>query len=390
MKHFRKIFLLLCAFLMTFSIAWAEQFMVETEGSYFWGKDDESIVDAKQKAKQEAMREAIQEAGIYISVNSKAKDMQMTQDTIMGLACGMLQVQSEEFSERNIDDNIIQITCIIKGVVNINEADLEKRLADRQMLQDSIDQYNRLVQETQSIRDENKYLREKFAAASEDKQQSRITRQERIEGLQKLNNHSWWKGTYIDITPEDSLRGYYLQLWDQIDYQTGVHLQLGRRGDASRGLTRRQLDETKADFIENFHFDTYRPNMPPNAFISIPFRFVEAIPSSEVVDNIKYKNYECKLLAFDNGYARIWYIAVSNWDNNLQDCISSKWISHTSKECKKDTIDYHIAKSVIDALHENMTWRSGNANVIYLPVFERTLGNKLSPELLPPVGFPFS
>ena len=365
--------------------------MVETEGSYYYEKSsDEPIMEAKQKAKKEAMRAAVQEAGMYISASSMIKDMQVSKDEVMGLACGMIQIQSEEFSERNVDDNIIQIACIIKGVININEADLKKRLTDRQMLQDSLDQYNRLVQETQSIRDENKYLREKIATASEDKQQSRITRQERVEGLQKLNNHSWWKGTYIDITPEDSLRGYYLQLWDQIDSRAGVHLQLGRRGDASRGLTRRQLDEKKADFIENFHFDTYRPNMPPNAFISIPFRFVEAIPSSEVVDNIKYKEYECEILAFDNGYARIWYMAVANWDNNLQDCISSKWISHTSKECRKDTIDYHIAKSVIDALHENMTWHGGNANVIYLPVFERTLGNKLSPELLPPEGFPFS
>ena len=200
---------MLLAFFLCPTQGLANDYSVETEGLYILdGSSGESIAEAKEKALQDAMRRAVEEASVFISSDSAVEDLELTQDEVIALACGILRVEDAPIMMKELENGMIQFTAYIQGVVSADPADLRERVANRQALQESLDKYQKLVDVTNKIRQENKALQERYSKVAAQAAQHRISQEARQATAQRLTDK--FQVPVIDITPEDSDHAYFL------------------------------------------------------------------------------------------------------------------------------------------------------------------------------------
>jgi len=201
-----------CCFLSGISTLYAADVCeVESEGVYILDENSgEGFNKAKEYAHNEALRNAIQEAAMYISAKSATKDSALDKDTIEALACGLVQVQEEKIDTKVVDKHTMQFTCKLKATVTTDDNELKIRVQDKKKLQESRDKYNKLIQDTQAVRDANMALRKKYLRAEEVTVEQSGKQERRREVIQKLNRA--FRGvmcSYVDVTSENDDIDWY-------------------------------------------------------------------------------------------------------------------------------------------------------------------------------------
>ena len=216
-KIFLTIWFMFCCFFSGISTLYAADVCeVESEGVYILDENSgEGFNKAKENAHNEALRNAIQEAAMYISAKSVAKDSALDKDTIEALACGLVQIQEEKIDTKVVDKHTMQFTCKLKATVTTDDNELKIRVQDKKKLQESREQYNKLIQGTQAVRDANMELRKKYLRAEDMKNEQENEKERRKETIKKLNHAiPGLVSDYIDLTSETDDIDWYLDVSD--------------------------------------------------------------------------------------------------------------------------------------------------------------------------------
>lgn len=190
----------------------ADVYDVETEGVYILDESaGEGFNTAKEYARNEALRNAVQEGAMYISSKSVAKDNAFEKDTIEALACGLVQVEEEKYDTKVVDKHTIQFTCKLKASIRVDDNEIKIRVQDKKQLKESRDKYEKLIQDTQAVRDANMELRKKYLRAEDMKNEQESEKERRKNTVKKLNHAiPGLVCDHIDVTSEiDDIDWYF-------------------------------------------------------------------------------------------------------------------------------------------------------------------------------------
>ena len=89
--------------------------------------DFETFDIAQQRAKQRAEQNACEQAGVYVESRTEVKNAQVTNDEIVTMTRGILQIIDVQFKREFVDDNTTRIRATIKA--QIDSDDVTKWLA---------------------------------------------------------------------------------------------------------------------------------------------------------------------------------------------------------------------------------------------------------------------
>jgi len=94
----------------------------------------ETIDIAKQRAKQKAARNAQEKAGVFINSFSKTRDMELVEDEVIAITCGILSVVDVKYDVKPLDDaNGFSIRATVKANIETNDVNkwLEKSAREK-------------------------------------------------------------------------------------------------------------------------------------------------------------------------------------------------------------------------------------------------------------------
>ena len=133
----------------------SEQTVIAT-GTYLIGDGpNETISVAKDRAREEAMRMASEKAGVYVESYSKTNNSVLTKDEVHIIAGQVLKIQKEELVPQIMDNNYILWKCTITALVNTDQIDLKKIMADKVAVKRAII----LEKKVQELQKENQQLK---------------------------------------------------------------------------------------------------------------------------------------------------------------------------------------------------------------------------------------
>lgn len=224
----------------------------------------ETIDIAKQRAKQKAERNAQEQAGVYISSYSRMKDLELVEDEVVSITCGIMSIVDVKYDVKSLDDvNGFVIRATVKA--NIETDDVNKWL-------------ERGSQEKSAIVNQNKELQ--AAIAAQDKQISKLKAQikrltaegklsgkrEREEITQAVNAED--KVFQANLKLEEAQRNFYNHNFDKVIRLCDEAIQLnpnsasayGKRGASYGVLNKPQqaiADCTKAIELDPTNADAY-------------------------------------------------------------------------------------------------------------------------------------
>lgn len=149
----------------------AETKEVMAEGTYVMG-DGETPTIAEERALLQAKRSAVEQAGTYVQSFSRVKNYQLTEDEVVVLASGVMEVQVVD-KKRTINGNGIEFWVKIKATV---DSDKIQEMAAKVKDKENMDDYKKLQEE--NARDEQliAQLKQQLqqATAEDDKRQIKV------------------------------------------------------------------------------------------------------------------------------------------------------------------------------------------------------------------------
>ena len=132
----KKFLLALMACLLLASTAAAEVRTYEGSDEYVMS-EFETIDIAKQRAKQKAERAAVEKAGVFISSYSATQNLELVEDEIISIACGIISVVDVKYDVSSLADvNGFVIRATVKANIETDDVGkwLEKSARERSMI----------------------------------------------------------------------------------------------------------------------------------------------------------------------------------------------------------------------------------------------------------------
>jgi len=127
--------------------AFAESKELLAEGTYVMG-DGETPTIAEERALLQAKRSAVEQAGTYVESFSKVKNYQLTDDEVIVLASGIVEVQVVD-KKRTVNGNGIEFWVKIKATV---DSDKIQEMVAKVKNRESVEDYKKL--QADHVRDE--------------------------------------------------------------------------------------------------------------------------------------------------------------------------------------------------------------------------------------------
>ena len=100
------------------STASAEVQKYEGVGVYYMENSSETFERARSEAKKKAGRAVLEQIEIYVASESELKDFNLTEDEIVTIAAGIMNVTSVRYNVNSYDKNLFAVECILTATVD--------------------------------------------------------------------------------------------------------------------------------------------------------------------------------------------------------------------------------------------------------------------------------
>ena len=226
----------------------------------------ETIDIAKQRAKQKAERNAQEQAGVYISSYSRMKDLELVEDEVVSITCGIMSIVDVKYDVKSLDDvNGFVIRATVKA--NIETDDVNKWLEKGSQEKSAIVTQNKELQAAIAAQDEQiSKLKAQIKRLTADGKLSGKREREEITQAVQVED----KVFQSNLKLEEAQRNFYNHNFDKVIKLCDEAIQLnpnsanayGKRG-ASYGILNKpqqaiadctkaiELDPTNADAYNN-------------------------------------------------------------------------------------------------------------------------------------------
>ena len=154
------IILLISLIVMYSNVVFAEQQIIEADGSYTIGDGlNENISVAKERAKTEALRNASEQASVFVESLTITQNSMVTKDEIKVISSNIMQLQGEpKFKVIPISEDVIRYQCHVVVLVDTDNIN-EELLKDKQSLNEAVRRNQELTEEIERLNREMENLK---------------------------------------------------------------------------------------------------------------------------------------------------------------------------------------------------------------------------------------
>ena len=128
--------LLILGILIFATVASAEIKFFEGVGEYYMENSDETLAQAQDKAKLAAELKIIEQAQVHIQSYSEMNNSNLTQDEIVSITAGIINVTNVKYSLKTENDGILLMCAVVTAEIDTDkiselvEREINRRVAE--------------------------------------------------------------------------------------------------------------------------------------------------------------------------------------------------------------------------------------------------------------------